>query len=79
MGTYKALVTLATKEDREEVITSRMDLLLNYFGEVRPWTEEEWCQKRRTWVECYGLPLHTGSGENIKKIDEVWGMMVSMD
>ena len=79
MGAYKVLVALAMKEDREEVITSGMDLLLNYFGEVKPWTKEEWCQKRRTWIEYYGLPLHTWSSENIKKTVEVWGMMVSMD
>ena len=34
-GAYKALVTFETKEDREEAINSRMELLLNHFAEVR--------------------------------------------
>ena len=79
MGAFKALVTFETKEDREEAMKSGMELLLQHFAEVRCWCEEEWCQTRRTWIECYGIPLHAWSKGNLKKVAEVWGSMVWLD
>ena len=41
MGAYKALVTFASKEDREEALNAYMDMLQKYFQEVRPWSKDE--------------------------------------
>ena len=71
MGGYKAIVTFVIVEDKEEAMKSMQDLLLKHFNKVRSWSEEEWCQTHKTWVECYGLTLHAWSNENIKKVVEV--------
>ena len=38
MGAYKTLITFETKEDMEDALGS--DFLLNYFKEIRRWSEE---------------------------------------
>ena len=47
MGFYKTLITFCSKEDMEEALTSRKDILLEHFAEVRRWSNEEVCQMRR--------------------------------
>ena len=71
MGAYKVLVTFATKKDMDEALRIGLELLLNHFKEVKPWVKEELCQTRRTCMECYGIPPHAWSKENIMKIVEV--------
>ena len=37
------------------------------------------CQTRRVWIECWGLPIHGWSEENISKIGEVWRKVIEVD
>ena len=57
MGSYKTLITFSSKAEMEDVLKERRDVLQRYFEEIRPWTIVEVSQTRRTWVECFGLPL----------------------
>ena len=76
MGAYKVLITFPSKEDMEETVKERGNILSEYFEELRVWTEEEVCQTRRLWVECLGMPLQAWSDENLRKIAAVWGTVV---
>ena len=78
IGAYKAFVTFDSKESMQEALSSIKELLLNHFEEVRPWSEEEWCQTRTIWVECYGIPPYAQTIKNIK-IRQVWGTVVCLD
>jgi len=37
------------------------------------------CESRRIWLEIVGIPLHLWSEQNIKKIAENWGDVVSVE
>ena len=62
VGAFKALITFETKEDMEEAMGSGLDLLLNHFDEVKPWTEVK-CVKRAEYgwnaleFQCRPRPL----------------------
>ena len=43
------------------------------------WSEDDWCQTRRVWLECYEIPLHAWSAKNITKIGEEWDAEHSLD
>ena len=77
MGAYKTLITFETKEDVEDALGS--DFLLNYFEGIRRCSEDEFCQTRRVWIECFGLPPHAWSASNLRKIGEQWGTVVCID
>ena len=62
----------------EEVLASGKDLLLNHFAGIRGWSNEEFCDIRRVWIECLGTPPHTWTIENIRRIKDVWGRMVCL-
>ena len=80
MEAHKTLVTFDSKESMDEALSTRRELLLtNHFKDVRQWSENEWCQMRRTWIECYGIPAHAWNKESIQKIGEVWGKVVCLN
>ena len=71
MGAYKALITFASKEDMDDTMKEEGSVLREYFDELRIWTNEEICQTRRVRIECFGMPIHAWSSENLKKIAEL--------
>ena len=79
MGACKTLVTFDLKDSLEEALAIGMDLLLTYFQDVGKWNKYVWCQTRRIWLECYGIPPHAWTKENIMKIGEEWGKVVCLD
>ena len=80
MGAYKVLITFPSKEDMEETMKERGNLLSEYFDKLRVWSEEEVCQTRTVvWVECLGMPLQAWSAENFRKIAAAWGTVVRVD
>ena len=79
LGAYKALIVFESKQSMEEQLSKCNQELSKFFEDVRIWCEEEWCQTRRVWIECFGIPIHAWSNENIKKIGEEWGAVVCLD
>ena len=77
IGTYKTLITFETREDMEDAMGS--DYLLNYFEDIRRWSDEEYSQTQRLWIECLGMPPHAWSSANLRKIGEHWGSVVCLD
>ena len=69
MEDYKALIMFPTEEDMGGNLTE-MGNLCEYFEEVRPWITEEACHTKRVWMECYDLPIHGWSMDNLRKIAE---------
>ena len=76
LGAYKVLVTLASKEDKDQILKEEGGPLRDSFVEIRDWTIEETCQTRRVWVECFGIPPHAWTLHNFRNIAEHWGTTV---
>ena len=79
IGLFKSLITFHNKQGMLQALEGEDNILGGIFDEVRPWTSEEVCQTRRVWIECFGIPLHAWSLENLKKIGEQWGTVVGFD
>ncbi|XP_020969683.1 uncharacterized protein LOC110268122 [Arachis ipaensis] len=76
IGACKVLVTFDTTKHAAETFTFKLDRMLQFFHKVRRWEESEWCETRRVWLECYGVPLHVWSSETFKIIGRLWGDVV---
>ena len=68
LGAYKVLVTLVSKEDKDQIMKEERGPLRGSFARVRDWTIQETCQTRRVWVECFGIPPHAWVLHNFRKI-----------
>ena len=79
MAPYETLITFYTKEDMEASLTLGADFMMNYFSTVRQWFDDVQCKTRTVWEECFGLPPHAWSKDNLKKIGGIWGIVVGMD
>ena len=79
LGAYKTIITFETQQSALEALSKNRGALDKYLDDIRAWSEEEWSQTRRVCIECYRIPSHACSVENISKIGEEWGTMVSMD
>ncbi|KAL1331604.1 hypothetical protein AAHE18_12G198100 [Arachis hypogaea] len=56
-----------------------MDTLLKLFHRVRHWEESKRCNTRRTWLACYGIPLHAWSPVMFQKLGEQWVDVIQCD
>ena len=79
LGAYKALITFESQVKANEVVSKNWEVLEKYFAEVRMWSNEEWSQTRRVWLECCGVPPQIWSNNNLKRIGEEWGTFVHLD
>ena len=79
MGAYKILITFNSERQRDEVLRQDEPILREYGADLRNWTMEEVCQTRRTWVECFGVPLHGWCEDNFRRIAEQRGTVVQCD
>ncbi|XP_052117769.1 uncharacterized protein LOC127747670 [Arachis duranensis] len=66
-----------TEESMKEALYS--SLLLNHFGEIRSWVEEETNRSRKVLINIHGISLHGWSEENFLKIVDVWETMIKLD
>ncbi|KAJ8426965.1 LOW QUALITY PROTEIN: hypothetical protein Cgig2_015218 [Carnegiea gigantea] len=46
---------------------------------MKRWGEFDVSSWRKTWISCYGLPLHLWSSENFNMIAQIWGKLLSLD
>ena len=53
--------------------------LWNVFDDVRLWSEDEMFDNRLVWIECYGIHPKCWTIENVRKIGEKWGPVLSID
>ena len=58
MGVNKTLITFESIKDMESTYSLVADFLLNYFGEIQKWFDEERYKTQRVWLEIFGLPPH---------------------
>jgi len=58
MGGNKYLLTLSSKESMEDTLKNYAQFLMVWFKSVKQWGEFDISSWRKTWVSCYGLPLH---------------------
>lgn len=58
LGAYKALITFASREERDKIVKEEGGPLTYFYVEVRAWSIEETCQTRGVWVECFSIPPH---------------------
>lgn len=79
LGAYRALVTFESPGKANEAMSKEREVLGKFFAEFRMWSDEDWSQTRRIWLECYGVPPHAWSYDNIKRIGEEWGTVVCLD
>ncbi|MED6147389.1 hypothetical protein PIB30_043605 [Stylosanthes scabra] len=77
MGSFKMLLIFDEVNNMIKALNS--SFLLNYFGEIRKWSEYEVNRSRETWIEVFGLPLHAWCEENIHKIASVWGTVIKVE
>ncbi|KAJ8429672.1 hypothetical protein Cgig2_010411 [Carnegiea gigantea] len=57
------------------LMLSLEDTLKNYAQFLMVWFRSV----KKTWVSCYGVPLHLWSSENFKMIAQIWGKFLSLD
>ncbi|KAL4343928.1 hypothetical protein AHAS_Ahas11G0127400 [Arachis hypogaea] len=76
LGAYKALLVFDSTNSADEALTIHMTDLLKFFHRVGRWSEHDRCDKRRVWIECIGVPLHTWSEATFRAIGEQWGEVV---
>ena len=63
----------------EEILNQRRECILNHFANICSWSKEEACQTRRVSIECFGLPLHAWSFDNLREIGRTWGTVECID
>ena len=79
LGKFKFFLTVETKEVKEKLKTEGEECLKQWFSSFSDWVEEDACQTRRLWLEMVGIPIHIWSDQNIKRIAENWGDVVSIE
>jgi len=79
LGKFKFLLTVETKEVKEKLKTEGAECLKQWFSSFSDWVEEDACKTRRLWLEMVGIPIHIWSDQNIKRIAENWGDVVSIE
>ncbi|KAJ8443326.1 hypothetical protein Cgig2_015807 [Carnegiea gigantea] len=58
MGGNKYLLTFSSKESMEDTLKNYAKFLMVWFKTVNQWGEFDVSSQRKTWISCYGLPLH---------------------
>ncbi|MED6170332.1 hypothetical protein PIB30_029935 [Stylosanthes scabra] len=71
LGSYKLVLTFNSIENMEEAVQSAF--LLNHFGKVRKWNEDESNRSRKAWLDIYGMPFHEWNEDNFQKVATIWG------
>ncbi|KAL4287886.1 hypothetical protein AHAS_Ahas19G0231000 [Arachis hypogaea] len=79
IGACKVLITFDSVKHADEMLTFKMDRLLQFFNKVSRWEESARCESRRVWLECHGVPLHVWSLETFKTMGSLWGDVISCD
>ena len=49
------------------------------FDDIRLWSEGDRFDDRIVWIECYGIHPICWSEENVRRIGEKWGLVLSID
>ena len=74
----KLLIVFECKENVYEAVSIGSSLW-NIFDDVRVWSEGEVFDDRLVWLECFGVHPRYWSEENMRKIGEKWGPVLSVD
>ncbi|MED6146519.1 hypothetical protein PIB30_035221 [Stylosanthes scabra] len=77
LGSYKLVLTFDSIENMEEAVQSAF--LLNHFGEIRKWNEDESNRSRKAWLDIYGMPLRVWNEDNFQKVAAGWGKVIAID
>ncbi|KAK7281928.1 hypothetical protein RIF29_10310 [Crotalaria pallida] len=80
MGSFKFIVTFRSYDDREEALKQvEHGSMMEYIRRIRKWTPDVVCEKRRVWLEIFGIPPHAWNKENFECITGRIGTIVDMD
>ncbi|KAK7261058.1 hypothetical protein RIF29_27361 [Crotalaria pallida] len=79
MGSFNFIVTFGTKEDRAEVINHGLSAVEDFMVKMKEWTPRTVCEKRRVWLEIWGLPPQAWSKGNFARITKGIGNLVEID
>ena len=74
----KILIVFDCKENVSDAVSIGSPLW-NIFDDVRKWSEGEVFDDRLVWLECFGVHPMYWSEENLRKIGEKWGPVISID
>ncbi|MED6219894.1 hypothetical protein PIB30_040015, partial [Stylosanthes scabra] len=77
MGCFKMVLTFDSLENKVEALNS--PFLLNYFDEVRDWSENEANRPRVARIEICGMPLEAWSRENFNSVAQVCGSVLEIE
>ncbi|KAK7268348.1 hypothetical protein RIF29_21046 [Crotalaria pallida] len=80
LGSFKFIVTFRSYDDREEALKKDYEeAMVNYIRRVRKWTPDVICERRRVWLEIFGIPPHAWNKENFEHITDRIGTIVELD
>ena len=74
----KILIVFDFMDDAVNVV-SENSVLCSVFDDVRLWAEGESFDDRLIWLECFGIHPRCWSMDNVRKIGEKWGPVLSID
>lgn len=72
--TTRFILSFMTTDDMKNMDKG---LLQEWFYEIKNWNNIDLIQPRTAWVHCEGLPISAWTDENLKKIFEDWGKVIS--
>ena len=68
LGALMALVSFASEDAMNDAMKYGVDPVINFFFEIRLWSEVEWSFSRCVWLECRGLSPLAWSLSNLRRI-----------
>ena len=74
----KILIVFDSVDDAVNAV-SENSVLYSVFDDVRLWEEGESFDDRLIWIECFGIHPRCWSMENVRKIGEKWGPVLSIE
>ena len=74
----KILIVFDSKHEAE-IVAAIGSEYWNVFDDIRIWSEGEYFDNRIVWLECFGIHPKCWSEENVRKIGEKWGPVLSID
>ena len=78
LSPIKILIVFESKSEAAKAISVNSKLW-NIFDDIRLWSEGDMFDNRLIWIECYGIHPKCWSKENVRRIGEKWGPVLSID